>query len=169
MRYALLYIFTIVLVNYAFTIVPIFNLPGGEAWSPVALVVGFIFVIRDFAQRAIGHKVLFAMLIGGAISWFMASPEVAMASICAFFIGELLDWSVYTFTRRSFSQRILLSSAIGTPVDSAVFMLMIGLFSIPSVIIMTASKMIGAVAVYLLARHREQLLQGVKGGGDTAA
>lgn len=156
MRYALLYIATIVLVNCAFSVVPVFFLPGGEAWSPVALVVGFIFVIRDYAQREIGHKVLLAMLVGGGISWFMASPEVALASICAFLVGELLDWTVYTFTRRPFSQRVLLSSAIGTPLDSMVFMAMIGLFSIPSVIIMTASKMLGATVVFLLARQRER-------------
>ncbi|MDR2891546.1 MAG: VUT family protein [Deltaproteobacteria bacterium] len=165
MRYALLYIFTIVLVNCAFTVVPIFFLPGGEAWSPVALIVGFIFVIRDYAQRAIGHKVLLAMLIGGAISWLMASPEVALASICAFLVGELLDWSVYTFTRRPFSQRVLLSSAIGTPLDSAVFMLMIGMFSWPSVIIMTASKMLGATAVFLMARQRERREQMIAARG----
>jgi uncharacterized PurR-regulated membrane protein YhhQ (DUF165 family) len=159
MRSTLLYIFTIVLVNYAFTAVPIFFLPGGEAWSPVALIVGFIFVIRDYAQREIGHKVLLAMLAGGAISWFAADPTVAAASICAFFVGELLDWTVYSFTRRPFSQRVLLSSLIGAPLDSAVFMLMINMFSVPSVIIMTASKLLGALLVFFLALRREKRAQ----------
>ncbi|MDR1241679.1 MAG: VUT family protein [Deltaproteobacteria bacterium] len=156
MRSTLLYIFAIVLVNYAFTVVPIFFLPGGEAWSPVALIVGFIFVIRDYAQREIGHKVLLAMLAGGAISWFTADPAVATASICAFFVGELLDWTVYSFTRRPFSQRVLLSSLVGAPLDSAVFMLMINMFSVPSVIIMTSSKLLGALAVFFLTMRREK-------------
>lgn len=156
MPYAFLYVTTIVLLNYAFSIVPIMYLPGGEAWSPVALIVGFVFVIRDYAQRAIGHKVILAMLIGGAISGFMASKEIAFASVTAFLVGESLDWCVYTFTKRPFSQRILLSSAVGTPLDSAVFMYMIGAFSIPSVIIMTASKMVGATVVYLITRRRER-------------
>jgi uncharacterized PurR-regulated membrane protein YhhQ (DUF165 family) len=159
MRSALLYIFSIVLVNYAFTAVPILFLPGGEAWSPVALIVGFIFVIRDYAQREIGHKVLPAMLAGGIISWFMADPAVAVASICAFLVGELLDWAVYSFTRRPFSQRVLLSSLLGAPMDSAVFMLMIGLFSVPSVIIMTVSKLLGALAVFFLTLRREKRAQ----------
>ena len=156
MKYALLYVFTLVLVNYAFDVVPLLSLPGGEMWSPVALVVGFIFVIRDYAQREIGHMILPAMLLGGAISWLMATPAIALASVCAFMTGELVDWAVYTFTGRPFSQRVLLSSAIGTPLDSMVFMAMIGLFSIPSVIIMTASKMLGATVVFLLARQRER-------------
>ena len=155
MPYAILYIFTVVLVNYAFDIVPILTLPGGESWSPVALVVGFVFVIRDYAQRAIGHYVLPAMLLAGAISWFMASPETAVASLCAFMVSEMLDWAVYTFTGRPFSQRVLLSSAIGAPVDSAIFLGMLGFFSIPGVLIMAASKMFGATIVFFMVRRRE--------------
>lgn len=155
MKYALLYIFSVVLVNYAFDVVPLLPLPGGDMWSPVALVVGFIFVIRDYAQREVGHMVLPAMLAGGLISWLMATPAIAYASVCAFLAGELLDWAVYTFTRRPFSQRILLSSAIGTPVDSAIFLSMVGLFSLSSVLMMTASKMFGAFIVFYLARRRE--------------
>ena len=155
MKYVLLYIFFIVLVNYAFDVVPLLGLPGGELWSPVALIVGFVFVLRDYAQRAVGHMVLFAMLLGGLISWFMASPVIALASVCAFFTGELIDWAVYTFTGRPFSQRILLSSALSTPVDSVVFLSMVGLFSVSSVLVMTLSKMIGAVIVFYLARRRE--------------
>lgn len=155
MQYAFLYVFTVVLVNYAFDLVPIFLLPGGEAWSPVALVVGFVFVIRDYAQRAIGHYVIPAMLLAGAISWFMASPETAVASLCAFMLSEMMDWAVYTFTGKPFSQRVLLSSAIGTPLDSAVFLGMLGIFSIPGVLIMTASKMFGATIVFFLIRRRE--------------
>ena len=155
MKYALLYVAAVVLVNLAFDRVPLLHLPGGELWSPVALVVGFIFVIRDYAQRDIGHWVLPAMLAGGLLSWYMASPAIAYASVCAFLTGELLDWAVYTYTRRPFSQRILLSSALSTPVDSAVFLFLMGIFSVPAVLIMTLSKMVGACIVYYLARQRE--------------
>lgn len=162
MKYAVLYVFTVVLVNYAFDIVPLLPLPGGEFWSPVALIVGFVFVIRDYAQREIGHMVLPAMLLGGVISWLMASPAIALASVCAFLTGELMDWSVYTFTRRPFSQRVLLSSALSTPLDSAVFLSMVGLFSFSSVLMMTLSKMAGACIVYFLARRRENVAEGVQ-------
>ena len=155
MLYSILYVFTIVLVNRLFALTPLLHLPGGEVWSPVALLVGFIFIIRDYAQREIGHKILLATLIGGGISWHMANQEIALASMCAFIAGEMLDWAVYSITRRPFSQRMLLSSAISTPLDSAVFMLMIGIFSWPAVALMTASKLAGAVAVFFIARHRE--------------
>ncbi len=158
MRYAFLYVLTIVTVNFAFDKVPLLTLPGGEMWSPVALIVGFVFVIRDYAQREIGHYVLPAMLVGGVISWLMASPAVALASVCAFLVGELVDWAVYTFTGKPFSQRILFSSLLGTPLDSIVFLGMIGILSVPSVLVMTLSKLFGAVIVFFLARRREAAL-----------
>ena len=127
-------------------------------WSPVALAVGCIFVIRDYAQREIGHLVLPAMFVGGLISWLMATPAIALASVCAFLAGELVDWAVYTFTGRAFSRRVLLSSALSTPLDSLIFLSMVGLFSLPSLLLMTLSKMFGAVIVFYLARRRELAL-----------
>ncbi|MDL2216306.1 VUT family protein [Desulfovibrio sp. OttesenSCG-928-M14] len=157
MRIALFYILSVVFVNYAFEAAPLLPLPGGELWPPMSLLVGFVFVIRDYAQREIGHWVLFAMLIGGALSWLLATPAIALASVCAFLFSEMTDWAVYTFTGRPFSQRILLSSALSTPVDSMVFLSMTGLFSLPTLLIMTLSKMVGAFIVYCLVRRREKL------------
>ena len=51
-------------------------------------------------------------------------------------------------TDKPLNQRILLSSLIGTPVDSAIFMLMLGFFSWYGLIIMFVSKMIGALIVW---------------------
>ena len=155
MIYALLYIVNIVALNWAFSYVPALMLPGGIMWSPVALLVGFTFVIRDYAQREIGHKVLPAMLVGGVISWYMATPEIAVASMTAFMVGELADWAIYTFTGKPFSQRILLSSLVGTPLDSLVFLLLIDMFSPAMLITMTISKLVGAVAVFYIARRKE--------------
>jgi len=154
-RFALLYIALIVIVNYGFTVVPLVPLPDGTMWPPMSLAVGFIFVVRDFAQREIGHRVLLAMLIGATLSFFMASPFVAVASVAAFLVSELADWGVYTVTNKPLSQRIFYSSLIGTPLDSAVFLYLIGHFSLVGIIAMTASKMLGALAVWWMIRRRE--------------
>lgn len=156
MFYASLYVASIVLVNWLFAVIPPVVLPGGEVWPPMSLIVGFIFVIRDFAQRAIGHKVLFAMFLGAVISYFMAGPEIAFASMMAFLVGELFDWGVYSYTGRPFSQRILLSSIISTPVDTVVFLYWINMLGIGSILIMTLSKLAGAVVVFWLVRRRER-------------
>ncbi|MEE8394097.1 MAG: VUT family protein, partial [Rhodospirillales bacterium] len=103
----------------------------------------------------IGHKVLGAMLVGVAISYFMASPMVAAASAAAFLVSELADWAVYSFTRRPFSQRVLFSSLLGAPIDSAVFLWGMGILSPIALSAMTASKLLGAVLVWWLIRRRE--------------
>tara|TARA_Y100000310_G_C20489382_1_gene718434 strand:- start:180 stop:461 length:282 start_codon:yes stop_codon:yes gene_type:complete len=89
------------------------------------------------------------MLIGGVISYFMADPFVAVASITAFLVSEGVDWGVYTITKRPLKDRILLSSAIGTPIDSIIFTAMIGIMNPMNVIVMTASKMVSALLVWI--------------------
>ena len=157
LKFTVLYIALIVVVNYAFTQVSPITLPDGTVWSPVSLIVGFVFVVRDFAQREIGHRVLLAMLAGAVLSYFMADPFVAVASAAAFAVSELADWTVYSFTKRSLSQRILYSSALGAPIDSVVFLYGIGLLSATGVTAMTLSKMAGALLVWWIVRRREEL------------
>ncbi len=154
-RFTLLYIALIVAVNYGFSVVPLVKLPDGTMWPPLSLVVGFIFVVRDFAQREIGHRVLLAMLIGAALSYVMADPYVAVASAAAFLVSELADWLIYSLTKRPLSQRIIYSSLLSAPLDSAVFLFGIGHFSIAAVVTMTASKLVGAFIVWWMVRKRE--------------
>ena len=145
--YSVLYLVSIVLINIGFVHVPLIH-----GWPPMSLAVGLVFVLRDFAQREVGHKVLLIMLIGAAISYLMASPAVAIASCAAYLASELVDWAVYTFNKRPLTQRVLLSSALSTPVASAVFLGLIGFFSVGGVVLMTASKMLAAFVVYFWLR-----------------
>lgn len=142
-----LYVIAIVAVNYGFSEVPL--IPVGDAmWPPLSLAVGLIFVLRDFAQRRVGHWIWLAMLAGCVLSYIMADPFVALASATAFLISEALDWAGYTFTRKPFHQRVLISSALSAPLDSVVFLAMIGHLSWVGVATMTASKMLGALIVW---------------------
>ena len=154
-KFSFLYVGLIVLVNLGFSVAPLVDIPGGEKWPPMSLVVGSIFVARDFAQREIGHRVIIAMLIAAALSYVMADPFVAVASLAAFLISEFADWAVYSFTGWSFRQRVLISSAAGTPVDSIVFLGIIGHLSVIGALAMTGSKMLGALLVWWLIRRRE--------------
>jgi len=146
-KFTIGYILSIVLVNIGFVYIPPIPLLG-EMFPPMSLIVGIIFILRDFAQREIGHRVLGAMAVGAVLSYFMADPFVAIASVVAFFISEIVDWAVYTYTKKPLGQRILLSSAIGTPIDSAVFLTILGFFSPLGFLLMTAAKMIAAVAIW---------------------
>ena len=146
-KYTIAYIVSIVLVNIGFVYVPMIPM-FGEMFPPMTLIVGLVFILRDFAQREIGHGVLGAMAIGAILSYIMADPFIAIASVVAFGISELVDWAVYTYTKRPLKQRILLSSAIGTPIDSAVFLTMIGFFNPIGFILMTLGKMIAALIIW---------------------
>ncbi len=88
------------------------------------------------------------MLVGAGLSYFMADPFVAWASLVAFAVSEIVDWAVYTYTKRPLRQRILFSSALGTPIDSAVFLTMLGFFSPVGFLLMTIGKMLAALIIW---------------------
>lgn len=155
-RFTALYIALIVAVNYGFSVVPLVELPGGVMWPPMSLLVGFVFVVRDFAQREIGHRVLLAMAVGVGLSYILADPYVAMWSAIAFLVSELADWAVYTFTKRPMSERVIYSSILSAPLDSAVFLIGLGIATPVGIAAMSASKLLGAIAVWWMMKRREQ-------------
>jgi uncharacterized PurR-regulated membrane protein YhhQ (DUF165 family) len=128
----------------------------GTPLPPAMLVVGVVFVLRDFSQREIGHFVVAAMLAGGAISYFTAAPAVALASVAAFLLSETVDWLVYTITRRPLSERILYSSAVGVPVDTFAFLRLIGITDGGTVVLGSLIKMVAAVLFWWGLRRRER-------------
>lgn len=151
------YIVLIACINWIYEFTPLITLPGGDLWSPIDLIVGFVFVVRDFAQQRVGHHVLWAMLAGIAISWAIVSPELALASAAAFAIGELADWAIFTMTGKPFSQRILFSSLLGAPLDSLVFLALVGLASPVGMAAQIVSKLAGACLVFYLVCRRERV------------
>ncbi|MEQ9504919.1 MAG: hypothetical protein RLO80_01525 [Hyphomonas sp.] len=127
--WALLYLATIPFLNWSFGVIhsivlvaPNATFPDGVSVHPLVLVTGLVFVLRDFVQRRIGHRVLIVMVL--AISWafFYAWPVIAIASGLAFAVSEAADWMVYTFTKYRLSTRILLSSALASPIDTTIFL-----------------------------------------------
>jgi uncharacterized PurR-regulated membrane protein YhhQ (DUF165 family) len=147
------YVAAIVLVNWLFDILPVIDTPIG-AWPPASIIVGFVLILRDLAQREVGHYVLIAMLAAGVITWFMVDPFIALASVSAFLVSETADWIVYTVTRRPLRDRILASSAVSSPLDSAVFLGLIGFLSPASFVLQTLSKFAGALVIWAILRHR---------------
>ena len=146
-KYTLSYIVTIVLINIGFVYVPL--IPFYDTmYPPLSLIVGFVFVFRDFAQNEIGHKVVFAMIIGALLSYVMANPYVAIASLVAFAVSEAFDWLIFSFTKKPFRERILISSLVSTPIDSALFLYILGNFSLLATLTMFISKMLGALAIW---------------------
>jgi uncharacterized PurR-regulated membrane protein YhhQ (DUF165 family) len=154
------YVCLMPLINWSFAAVPLIPLPFIGAYQPLAIVTGLVLVVRDFAQREIGHRVLLAMLVGLAFSTMTTPLAIVAASGAAFLISEIVDWAVYTWTKRPLSQRIMLSSLIAAPLDSTAFLIganiaQPGSLSAGTLATSIASKLIGAAVVAALVARRE--------------
>lgn len=145
------YVLAILLLNLGFSYVPMVDLGFGML-SPMAVLAGLVFVLRDFAQRDVGHYVLIGMAAGAGLSFWLADPFVAYASVAAFAISELMDWALYTITKKPFHERVLVSSLVSTPVDTAVFLLLINGMTVGTFVLMVIAKMLAAVLIWALNR-----------------
>lgn len=141
------YILLILTLNKLFEITPLYAFYD-ELVSPLDFSVGMVYVFRDFAQREIGRNVIFAMLLAGYLSYILADQSIAYASVCAFLVGEFIDWGIYTYTRKPLSERLLWSSLISSPVDSFVFLSMIGRINWMAMTVMTLAKFFGVLLVW---------------------
>ncbi|MBI1340284.1 hypothetical protein GC169_08770 [bacterium] len=136
-------------------------------FQPLTILTGLVFVIRDFVQREMGHRVLVVMALAIGWSFFYSWPVIALASAIAFGISETVDWLMFTFTKYRLSTRILLSSAIASPVDTTVFLYGADLarqmngdpagtmLTAPNWVFFILGKMVGAVIVFWAIRRRE--------------
>ena len=119
---------------------------------------GIVYLVRDFAQRELGHRIFVAMVIGSLLSYFLATPAVALASVSAFIAGELIDWSIFTLSKKPLSQRLIWSACISAPIDSLIFISLLGYLSIASFTLMTAGKIIGVCIIWLIWKARSRRL-----------
>lgn len=159
MRYfaVIFYIIFIFIVNVCFTYLPSMSIGANEI-SAGDFLVGFIYLIRDFAQRQIGHWVILAMLIGTVLSFWLADPIVANASVCAFAVGELIDWGIFSFTRKPLSERLIWSAGISAPIDTLVFLWVAGHLSWLEFTTMTAVKFLGVYTLWKYWQVRQRTL-----------
>lgn len=158
--FTLIYIALIPFINWSYGAIPLVPMPDGGFWPPMSIIAGLVLVVRDFAQREIGHGIWLALIIAGVLSFVTSSPNIAIASTCAFLISETIDWALFTFSKKPLSYRVMLSSLISAPIDTTLFWYLASLtqkgvfqpFTIATAII---SKLIGAYIVYLLIKRRE--------------
>lgn len=160
-KYTLVYILLIPFINWSFTWAPMWELLPGWAFNPVTIVTGLVLVVRDFAQREIGHEVLIAMALALGLTFATSGGELALASGAAFAISELVDWMMFTFTKYKLSTRVLLSSAIAAPIDTTAFLFGASFirdaqFTLPNIVMSIGGKMVGALVIWWLIRQRER-------------
>jgi queuosine precursor transporter len=144
----LVYVGLMVLVNVSWVVLPMVQTPWGP-WSWGSLLVGAVFVARDYAQRAVGQRVLIAMAAGLVLTYWAASPAIALVSAGAFAASELAEWATYTVTRRPFRDRVLLSVGIAVPLDTVIFLAGLHSLSWPQFGMQVVSKMVALTFIVL--------------------
>lgn len=155
MPFLIAYISSVVLINYAFSSAPHLDVIW-SAWG------GLVFILRDMVQTRYGHGALVAMLVALVLSYVTSEPAIALASATAFAVSELIDWLVFSITRRPLHDRLWLSSALSIPIDTFIFFGMIGALTPAVVGTALASKFAGVTAVWLIMawRLRKRALAG---------
>ncbi len=128
-----LYALTIPIANWLIGNVGTVCIPQGPCLIPVwpgilapsgVLMIGAALVLRDLVQRRYGAMFsLSCVVVGAALSAFVAPPSLVIASAAAFFLSELADFAVYTpLAKRRFVLAVVLSCVAGAVVDSALFL-----------------------------------------------
>lgn len=87
----------------------------------------FAFLVTDLTNRHFGPRIARRVVVAGflvaiVLSFFAATPRIAIASGSAFLFGQLLDISVFNRLRRqSWWRAPLAGSLIGSALDTAMF------------------------------------------------
>ena len=167
LKYSIFYTLLIPAVNMVLVNAPIYKLANDVFFTPASFVAGLVYVVRDFAQNEIGRARIFvAMGIAAFITYRLADPALAVASVTAFALGEITDWLVYNLSKRPLSQRVLISSAIAVPVDIVVVLIGFGFarpgmlpLNMGNMLVMFICCMASALAISLLMRRIEKRAQ----------
>lgn len=124
---------SIPLANWLIGNVGTFCVPDGPCTIPVwpgisapsgVLAVGGALVLRDLVQRRLGIRwAIGAIVVGAALSGFVAPPAWVLASVVAFLLSETADLAVFTpLQRRSLVMAVAASGVVGIVVDSLLFL-----------------------------------------------
>lgn len=131
---ALAFVLSIAAANYATSTYGM--VPVGFALVATAgtYFAGLTLVLRDIVQDLAGRTplrtaVLLVLLIGvgGVLSYVLADPMIAVASVVAFVVSELVDAAIYSPLRdRGFVRAAFTSNVAGAIVDTWLFLAIAG-------------------------------------------
>lgn len=110
-----------------------FCVPDGPCMIPLGfglsapsgvLMIGAALVLRDQVQEHMGAKwALGGIIVGAILSYLLADPFIAIASIVAFSVSELVDFAAYSYLRqRGRALAVAVSGLVGAVMDSIAFL-----------------------------------------------
>lgn len=101
--------------------------PIGDYLTWGAFTYPFAFLVTDLTNRLLGPQcarqvVYIGFALGVALSFYLATPRIALASGTAFLVGQLLDITVFNRLRGlNWWKAPLFASAAGSVIDTALF------------------------------------------------
>ena len=127
------YAATIPAANWMIGNVGTFCVPDGPCLIPLGfgitapsgvLMIGLALLLRDAVHETLGARwALYAIAVGAALSYLLADPYIAIASLIAFGVSELSDFAVYSRIReRSRVLGVFASGCVGSVIDSVLFL-----------------------------------------------
>jgi queuosine precursor transporter len=130
------YLTTIVAANWLTAEYGLVPIGFGLVATAGTYAAGLAFVARDAVQDAAGRlAVLGALAVGGVLSWILASPALAIASVVAFGLSELADMAVYTpLRKRGYVRAAMASNLVGAVVDTLLFLWLAGFGLAPLIV-----------------------------------
>lgn len=114
---------------------------------------GVALLARDVVQETAGRRaVLAAIVVGAALSAWLAGAHLAVASGAAFLLAEGLDMAIYTRLRaRGWARAVMWSNAAGAVLDTFVFLALAGFPVTSSTVIgQLVGKVVWATALPVL-------------------
>lgn len=120
---ALLYIGTVITANWLVQTLGIIPVGFGLHAPAGVYVVGVALVLRDYVQWSLGKRwMLLALAIGAALSFLVAAPSIAVASLAAFTFSELADFGMFTWIAPRWAWAVGVGGALGALIDSMIFL-----------------------------------------------
>lgn len=152
-----LFVAAIVLANWLTTRYGFVPVGLGLSATAGTFAAGATFTLRDDIDDRAGRWWVLALIaVGGAVSYIVADPFIAKASVCAFVLAELADLSVYApLRRRNWTAAVWLSGLVGSLADSLMFLwLAFGWAAVSSSAVagQVLGKMWAVGAVWLIVR-----------------
>lgn len=122
------YIATVVLANVLTEHYGLIGIGFGLTATAGTFAAGATLLARNLTQDVTGRLVVLALMLAGCVlSWWLATPQLAVASAVAFACSETADMGVYTpLRKRGWSRAVLAASVVGAVVDTLVFLHLAG-------------------------------------------
>lgn len=157
-----LYVAAGVAVNVFAKHFPVYHAPIPFANDPTAtfpvipgtLLVGIIFVLRDYTQQLIGEYVIGATLLASGIVCVLIDGRLGLYSGAAFLVAEGIDQILWRrLSLNDIKDRILKSSAIATLFDGPIILYGLHELTFANCISHYIGKMASNVLIWLVLRH----------------